>query len=444
MEEHKVSARIKELLAEITGSEIRKTARLVGNKSSWSRQRDMPLHDILTCTLAKKGLSTAMEIRQYFQAIGKEEQTVSKQGYLQQRQKLNPEVFKVLNRNYLRRFYEGEEAVRWNGYLVCAVDGSRAEIPNSEENRKTYGVGTNQHGEAVARANVNILYDVYNRFLINIVVGQYNNNEIEEAKTHIDSLKEIVGEKPVLMVFDRYYASLEFFDILEKAGIKYLVRVQKGHYKAELEQMRGEDEEVEVFYTKARLRTLRRHREPERLKELKQMESVQVRIIRTVFDSGEPAVWMTNLREGTVEDIRRLYLRRWTVEQKYHTLKNKMKLESVTGKASIYVRQDFLAQVLVFNIIQDLMTAAEGRAQKKAKSKKYLYGVQINENMAIGLFKEQFIRIMVEEEDSKQKEMSEKLMADIERYIVPIRTIKSAPRRPRNRNKYKCNQKPTF
>jgi hypothetical protein len=52
------------------------------------------------------------------------EQTVSKRDYLKQRQKLNPEVFKILNRNYLKRFYGGREAKEWQGYLVTAVDGS--------------------------------------------------------------------------------------------------------------------------------------------------------------------------------------------------------------------------------------------------------------------------------------------------------------------------------
>ncbi len=121
-----------------------------------------------------------------------------------------------------------------------------------------------------------------------------------------------------------------------------------------------------------------------------------------------------------------------------------MKFESAVGKASIYVKQDFWAQALVFNIIQDLAAVAEAKAQKKAKSKKYLYDVRINENMAIGLFKEQFVRLMTEEKDGKQKEMGLKLIADIERYVVPIRTLKSAPRRPRKSNKYKCNLKPTF
>jgi hypothetical protein len=51
---------------------------------------------------------------------------------------------------------------------------------------------------------------------------------------------------------------------------------------------------------------------------------------------------------------------------------------------------------------------------------------------------------MLEEEEGRQKETAEKLMSDIERYIVPIRTLKSAQRKPRKSNKYKCNQKPTF
>lgn len=45
--------------------------------------------------------------------------------------------------------------------------------------------------------------------------------------------------------------------------------------------------------------------------------------------------------------------------KKYHTLKNKMKFESVTGKASIYVYQDFWAQILVYTMIQDIRKSAD-------------------------------------------------------------------------------------
>jgi hypothetical protein len=66
-------------------------------------------------------------LKNYLQksAAGKVGQTASKQDYLKQRQKLNPEVFKRLNRNYLGRFYGGAGAKEWRGYLLMAADGSR-------------------------------------------------------------------------------------------------------------------------------------------------------------------------------------------------------------------------------------------------------------------------------------------------------------------------------
>jgi hypothetical protein len=125
-------------------------------------------------------------------------------------------------------------------------------------------------------------------------------------------------------------------------------------------------------------------------------------------------------------------------------LKNKIKFESVTGKASIYVEQDFWAQTLVFNMVQDMITAAEKRAVRNAQKKNDRYQIRINENIAIGLFKEQFIRLMMEEEDSIKNAMFVRLIADMEKNIVPIRKLKGAPRKQNRMNKYKCNLKPSF
>jgi hypothetical protein len=435
--------RIKQLFEEIQSKGIREAARLTGDVSSWSRQRNMPLGDILICTLAKKGLSATMEIRQYFQSADKVEQAVSKQDYFNQRQKLNPEVFRVLNRDYLGGFYGGQEAEEWHGYLVMAVDGSRAEIPNSEENRQVYGESINKYGKQVARANISALHDVFNRFILDIGIHHYRDSEIEEAKAHIGVLKETVGDRPVLILFDRNYASLEFVNFLEKAGVKYLIRLHKANYKAERAEMKGADEEVALRHTNSRMRQLKQH-SPQRAQELAEQKSTNVRIIKTILANGEQAAFMTNLTEGTAGEIQRLYRKRWSIEQKYHTLKNKLKFESVTGKASIYVAQDFWAQMLVFNMVQDLIKTAESRTARRAKKKQLKYEIRINENIAIGLFKEQFIKLVMEENDTIKDVLFKRLTADMERYIVPVRKLKGSPRKWKYFNKYKCNQKPSF
>ena len=443
MNEGETNVRIKDLFEKIHNKEIRGIARLAGDWSSWSRQRIMPLGDILACTLAKKGLSAVMELRQYFQSVDKVEQTVSKQDYLKQRQKLNPEVFRILNRNYLKRFYGGHEAKEWKGHLVMAVDGSRAEVPNSQENREVYGESINKYGKQVARANISALHDVFNRFILDVGIHHYRDSEIEEAKAHIEALKETVGERPVLIMFDRNYASLEFMDFLEKAGIKYLIRLHAGDYKTERALMHSNDEEVELAHTVLRLRHIW-EKSPQRAQELAKQESTRVRIVGVVLANGEKTSFATNLKEGTAKEIKQLYRKRWSIEQKYHTLKNKLKFESVTGKASIYVAQDFWAQMLVYNIVQDLIMSAEHRAAKKAKKKRLKYEVRINENIAIGLFKEQFIKLIMEENDTIKDAMFKRLLSDMERYIVPVRNMESSPRKWRYFNKYKCNQKPSF
>jgi hypothetical protein len=66
---------------------------------------------------------------------------------------------------------------------------------------------------------------VFNRFLIDIGMHYYLISEIGDAKAHIEALKEITGERPVLIMFDRNYALLEFVDFLEKSGVKYLIRL---------------------------------------------------------------------------------------------------------------------------------------------------------------------------------------------------------------------------
>jgi hypothetical protein len=66
------------------------------------------------------------------------------------------------------------------------------------------------------------------------------------------------------------------------------------------------------------------------------------------------------------------------------------------------------------------------------------------ENIAIGLFKEKFIRLMIEEGDSLKGEMFRQLTAGMERNIVPVRKPRSAHRKWKYFNKYKCNLRPSF
>ena len=122
-------------------------------------------------------------------------------------------------------------------------------------------------------------------------------------------MKETVGDRLVLIMFDRNYALLELVNFLEKRGVKYLIRLNKRNYKAERGLMKSADEEVALLHTKSRMRNLKRQ-----APELEERKSTDMRILKTVLPNGDEAAFMTNLREGTADDILRLYRKRWSAE----------------------------------------------------------------------------------------------------------------------------------
>ncbi len=413
--------------------------------NTFSRKRKMPLKDMLLCCLSKKGLTTAFELRNFFKDKGELPMALSVQGYLQQRKRLNPEIFPYLNRRYLMDFYHSEEPKLWKGYLLAAVDGSKAEVPNSKENRETFGNSGNQHSKTgQVRALVSGIYDILNHFYLDIEIEHISVSEIELAKRNLKHLRELEIRQPVLAVFDRGYPSIEFIDFLEMEGIHYLIRLSSNDYKAERGRMQSEDGKVILKHSSARLQKIRQ-KHPERYERMKRKGETTIRVSKSTLPSGNELVLMTNLPDTiAAEELADLYYQRWEIEKKYHTLKNKMKFESVTGKASVYVYQDFWSQILVYNMIQDIRNSADEEAAETGRKSGNKYLMHTNENIAIGFFKEDMLKILLEPEEKKRIKKLNELQEEMERYVLPLRELPGKERRKNISNKYKNNQKSSY
>lgn len=95
---------------------------------------------------------------------------------------------------------------------------------------------------------------------------------------------------------------------------------------------------------------------------MKEKANTHTRIVTSTLPSGKELALMTNLPfEISQKELEDLYYQKGEREKKYHTLKNKIKFESVTGKSTIYVDQDFRAQVLVYNMMQDIRKEADDK-----------------------------------------------------------------------------------
>lgn len=243
----------------LNDSKLINYARINGSHT-FCRKRKMPLKDMLLCCLSKKGLTTAFELRNYFKEKEEVSMQLSVQGYLQQRKRLNPEIFSYLNREYLMDFYCSDEPNLWKGYLLLAIDGSKAEVPNSKENREVFGNSSNQHSKTgCVRALVSGMYDILNHFYLDIEIAHICVSENELAKQNLKHLKEMNMKQPILVVFDRGYPSIEFIDFLEMEGIHYVFRLSSNDYITERKQMESSDERVPLKHSSARLQKIQKN-----------------------------------------------------------------------------------------------------------------------------------------------------------------------------------------
>ena len=95
-------------------------------------------------------------------------------------------------------------------------------------------------------------------------------------------------------------------------------------------------------------------------------------------------------------------------------------------------------------MVRDIRRCADSEVRKSGNEKGLKYPVQANENIAIGLFKEQMIRIVLEESSQKQAALLRKLQSEVEQYVLPVRDLPGQERKNNISNKHKDNQKHSF
>lgn len=206
---------------------------------------------------------------------------------------------------------------------------------------------------------------------------------------------------------------------LEK-GHLFVVRISTGDFKREQQSMKGNDEEVEICFTKERVNPYRYTLFAQQLKEKK---SIRLRFVKVVLSGGITEILATNLPrdEFPAKDISRLFQLRWGIETAYDTLKNKYMLENFTGKKPILIEQDILATLCVYNMAQDMIRDAEIEQREKDRNKHYRHPMTINVNLAIGVIKEDLIRVILERDREKQSALFEEMIQTIAGHIVPVR-----------------------
>ena len=402
--------------------------------TDFTRKRKMDFEKLIHYILNKKGLSTNMEINNFFNKIN-EDTDMSAQALLDQRLKLKPEVFVELNEDYLKGFYSEyreTDVKNYKGYILKAIDGTDFEIPNTEKSKDAFGRVKAKEGESIPRTSVSMCYDVLNGYIIDVIPEKYRANEIYMAKRHMRKDQQITENYNSLYIMDRNYVSFDFLAFLQKREIKFLSRLNLGYYTKETENMKTKDEIVEIAHTKERMK--RKYFEDEETREYAKENKIEVRILKYVLKTGEEEYLITNLKEFSYEELFEIYGKRWNIETLYNSLKNKLQIEKFTSSKEEIIKQDIYASTLVYNMVQTM----KNEAKEDIEQKNYKHEMKINEIISIGLFKNEMIYIMLEDDDKKRVARYDKLCKKILKYKIPIRKDRQykIQWRPDNQNSY--------
>ena len=104
--------------------------------------------------------------------------------------KTNPDVFPLIIRRFAKDFYEHQDYETLDGWVVLACDGTKMDLPPSQEMKEKFGGCLNQTitDESKVRkpqANCSILIDVLNHVVLDALIKPCKmlDGELRETQT---------------------------------------------------------------------------------------------------------------------------------------------------------------------------------------------------------------------------------------------------------------------
>ena len=347
----------------------------------FTQSRKITLQDVLLFYTFRHGETTNKDIISYFSKI--EKPKVSKQAMFKALDKTNPDVFPLIIRQFAKDFYEHQDYETVNDWIVLACDGTKMDLPPSEEMKEKFGGYLNQTitDESKVRkpqANCSVLVDVVNHVVLDVLIKPCKTSEIPMLYEHLENCKDLLEGKKVILLCDRYYASAELFLYCRLYGYKLLVRAKSYMYKDQVAEIE-KDGMIRLVFDKAWLRRLKR--EDCRVYAQEHLH-LDVRVIKNHYEYtlngykkkrekiGIDSLYLTDLEHTgfSSSDIVELYhVRRWDNETAYFDIKDHLEAERFnSGKYNIVVCELY-GKILCYSVCGILYGGADRLLLKRVE-----------------------------------------------------------------------------
>lgn len=278
------------------------------------------------------------------------EEPPTRQSVCDARKKLPYEVFR-----YLLEQAAAESRLmvdRWHGHRVFIIDGTKVNVPRTEELLAKFDVPNTSAGPAhYPQAWMVTLLGAFCTQPLAVHLGSYKASER-------DLMRELLGHMKSgdLALIDRGLGGAKVYWDYERNDLFYIHRVTTSgdcvpHYVRDFLEKKRASQIVAIEVTDA---------EGEK-------HAILIRLVRGPKDSdGKRIVFATNLLDEdvySVEAIRALYRERWAIETTYGRIKNLLKLEKFHARSLNGIMQEIYANLLTIS----LTAAIEYEASKRRK-----------------------------------------------------------------------------
>jgi hypothetical protein len=232
----------------------------------------------------------------------------------------------------------------WRGMAVYGVDGSTLRVPDSDENRQTFGVSVAHRGEsAYPLVRIAALMALRSHLLGAVAFGPYGDGEHRYAA----ALWASVPDDSVTIV-DRNFLAAGVLIPLQRDGKNrhWLVRAKSNTRLNVLKRLGDGDDLVELQVSADSLQS-----DPSLPK------TYIARAIRYQRKGFQPQTLLTSLTDAEAfppREIAALYHERWEIELGYDEIKTEMldREEAIRSRTPDGVRQEVWGILLAYNLVR--------------------------------------------------------------------------------------------
>lgn len=348
--------------------------------NAFSRNRKMPLSDLINFMIWPRAKSTTVELFNYSQLIKKED--VTKNNFSKRRRWIDYKYLAELDRDIVNACYSENDTVdKWNGYLLLAGDGTTYSLPMDDEIKRAFleGRKTGISDQPLARGVV--VKDVLNDIIVGANMEGYGRDEIQLLIELLEQIAPRIKQQKIVLILDRKFCAYTLITKLMSLGIDFIIRV-KGRFNKTVDDFIASnhtDQKVTITPACATIKKLRRIYG----KDIR-TDNFNIRLVR--LPTG--IVVMTSLltEKLTDETVSEIYHKRWDDETTIGFAKNNLQIEIFSGMSVNCMKQDFYSKIILYNLLSLFISqAAEMRHADKPDED--TEGYKINRNVALGILK---------------------------------------------------------